>query len=281
MRGQRDVEFDIKTVAPDEFGTQIINEKWLQSQASFFMKLDDDDLYTLISYTMRSHQWITPFLRSGKLPGAKELKMIVQDGQLAPLFPQIRTLVDRGSDVYGKKRISKNMFQNADHRKYVRDLFDDKKTPLGTRYVAFQMLLRGNDFSDRTLKMALTMYSKDLNRLFAAAPVTTSDMAVFRGVLTNLIGAKKVVTTKEPSSTSFSMEYAGAYSESNKGNGRIIRINLPKGSKCLALCIVNSFSDAGEFEILLPRGRFSVVNTGIMRTFGKVKVATNTMTMRP
>jgi hypothetical protein len=76
------------------------------------------------------------------------------------------------------------------------------------------------------------------------------------------------------------MEYAGAYSESNKGNGRIIRINLPKGSKCLALCIVNSFSDAGEFEILLPRGRFTVVNTGIIRTFGKVKVSTNTMTMR-
>jgi hypothetical protein len=189
--------------------------------------------------------------------------------------------VDRGSNVYGKKRISQNMFQNTNHRKYVRDLFDDKKTPLGTRYVAFQMLLRGNDFSDRTLKMALTMYSKDLKRLFAAAPATTSDMVVFRGVLTNLIGAKKVVTTKEPSSTSFSMEYAGAYSESNKGNGRIIRINLPKGSKCLALCVVNSFSDAGEFEILLPRGRFSVVNTGIMRTFGKVKVATNTMTMRP
>jgi hypothetical protein len=280
MRGQRDVAFDLKTVSTGEFGTQPIDEKWLQSQAAFFMKLDDDDLYTLISYTVRSHQWITPFLRSGKLPGAKELKMIVQEGQLAPLFPQIRTLVDRGSKVYGKKSISKNIFQNADHRKYVRDLFDDKQTPLGTRYLAFQMLLRGNDFSDRTLKMALTMYSKDLKRLIAASPATTKDMTVFRGVLTNLIGTKKIVTTKDPSSTSFSMEYAGAYSESNKGDGRIMRIELPKGSKCLALCILNSFTDTGEFEVLLPQGHFTVIETGIMRTFNKVKIATNTMKMK-
>jgi hypothetical protein len=188
--------------------------------------------------------------------------------------------VDRGSKVYGKKSIAKNMFQNADHRKYVRDLFDDKKTPLGTRYVAFQMLMRGNDFSDRTLKMALTMYSKDLKRLFAASPATTKDMTVFRGVLTNSIGSKKIVVTKEPSSTSFSMEYAGAYSESNKGGGRIIRIDLPRGSKCLALCVLNSFSDAGEFEILLPPGKFTVIETGVKRTFGKVSVLTNTMKMK-
>ncbi|AGE53346.1 PBCV-specific basic adaptor domain-containing protein [Paramecium bursaria Chlorella virus Fr5L] len=281
MRGQRDITFKINTVSPEEFGTQPIDNSWLQAQAAYFMKLDNDDLYTLISFTVRSHQWITPFLRSGKLPGSKELKMIVQDSQLAPLFPQMRTLVDRGTTVFGKKSISKEMFTDVDHRKYVRNLFVDKKTPLGTRYVAFQMLLRGNDFSDRALKMALVTYNRDLKRLFAGSPATTKKMTVFRGVLTNLIGSKKVVQTKEPSSTSFSMEYAGAYSESNKGSGRIMRIELPKGSKCLALCIVNSFTEAGEFEILLPAGKFIVENTGIRRKLGKnVNVLTNTMKMK-
>ena len=283
MRGQRDITFKINTVSPEEFGTQPVDNSWLQAQAAYFMKLDNDDLYSIISFTVRSHQWITPFLRSGKLPGSKELKMIVQDSQLAPLFPQMRTLVDRGTTVFGKKSISKEMFTDVDHRKYVRDLFVDKKTPLGTRYVAFQMLLRGNDFSDRALKMALVTYNRDLKRLFAGSPATTKKMTVFRGVLTNLIGSKKVVQTKEPSSTSFSMEYAGAYSESNKGSatGRIMRIELPKGSKCLALCIVNSFTEAGEFEILLPAGKFIVENTSIRRKLGKnVNVLTNTLKMK-
>lgn len=278
VRGSRDVGFELKTVSsPSEFGTQPVDENWLKKQSDFFMKLDDDSLYSAIVYTNRSHQWITPFLRSGKLPGAKELKLIVQDSQLAPLYPQIRTLVDRGVKVYGKKSLNKNMFSNSDHRKYVRDIFDDKNSPLGTRYVAFQMLLRGNDFSDRTLKMALTMYAKDIKKIFATAPPASRNMTVFRGVLSNLIGDKKIVQTKEPSSTSFSMEYAGEYSESNKGGGRIIRIDIPKGSKCLALCVLNSFSDAGEFEILLPPGKFMVVETGVVRQFGKIKATTNTM----
>jgi hypothetical protein len=44
--------------------------------------------------------------------------------------------------------------------------------------------------------------------------------------------------------------------------------------------VLNSFSDAGEFEILLPPGKFTVIETGVKRTFGKVSVLTNTMKMK-
>jgi hypothetical protein len=89
VRGQRDVSFDLDTKPAGEFGSQKIDTKFLQIQSDFYMTLDDSDLYTLASYTNRSHQWVTPFIRSGKLPGTVELKMIVQDALLAPLFFQI------------------------------------------------------------------------------------------------------------------------------------------------------------------------------------------------
>ena len=59
-----------------------------------------------------------------------------------------------------------------------------------------------------------------------------------------------------------------------------MRIELPKGTKCLALCIVNSFTESGEFEILLPAGKFIVENTGIRRKLGKANILTNTMKMK-
>jgi hypothetical protein len=79
-------DLNIKTAPPGEFFTQKVDDAWLAKQAAFMMKLDDHDLYTIVSYTSRSHQWITPFMRTGKLPGKKELKNIVQDDMLTPLF---------------------------------------------------------------------------------------------------------------------------------------------------------------------------------------------------
>ena len=66
VRGQRDVAFEMNTKNAGEFGSQKIDNSFLQNQSAFYMKLDDYDLYTLSSYTNRSHQWVTPFIRSGK-----------------------------------------------------------------------------------------------------------------------------------------------------------------------------------------------------------------------
>jgi len=277
VRGQRDVSFDMNTKNDTEFGYQKIDNSFLQSQSAFYMKLDDYDLYTLTTYTNRSHQWVTPFIRSGKLPGATELKMIVQDGLLAPLFFQIKKMADQKIKLFGKKSLSTEMFTDKDHREYVRNMFTDSSTPLGTRYVAYQMLLRGNDFSDRTLKMALTTYVKDLTRILKSSPKTAENMTVFRGVLTDTLGDKKSFATKEFVSTSLAMEIAGGYSESKNGKGRIQRIMLPKGSNVLALCIVNPFGDSGELEVLLPPGKYEVISKGVTRELKGMKVATNTL----
>ena len=137
------------------------------------------------------------------------------------------------------------------------------------------MLLRGNDFSDRTMKMALNTYTKDLLRIMKSSPKTTGNMTVFRGVLTDTLGDKKTFTTKEFISTSLSMEIAGAYSESKNGKGRLQRIVVPKGSNILALCIVNPFGDSGELEVLLPPGKYNVISKGNIRDLKGMKVTTN------
>jgi len=247
----------------------------LKRQSDFYMKLDNYDLYTLTTYTNRSHQWISPFIRSGKLPGATELKMVVQDGLLAPLFFQIKKMADQKIKLFGKKSLNNEMFSDKDHREYVRNMFTDPNTPLGTRYIAYQMLLRGNDFSDRTMKMALNTYTKDLTRILKSSPKTTENMTVFRGVLTNTLGDKKTFTTKEFVSTSLSMEISGAYSESKNGKGRLQRIFVPKGSNVLSLCVVNPFGDSGELEILLPPGKYEVISKGNIRELKGMKITTN------
>jgi hypothetical protein len=282
LRGERTTEMTIKTVPPSEFGTQRVDDAWLAKQAAFMMKLDDHDLYTVVSYTSRSHQWITPFMRSGKLPGKKELKNIVQDDMLTPLFVQMTTLVSRGVQMYGKKTIDKEMFTDDAHRKYVRDLFLDPATPLDTRYLAFKMLLRGDDFSDRVVKMALTLYVSDLKRIMRAAPPVVSDLTVFRGTLTNIVQKKDEVISKEYMSATLSLQYSLAYSTNreNSTKGRIMRIVVPKGNKCLALCVINPFGPVGEFEVLLPPGSFKVVETNVKRSVGDQEKLTNTLVMK-
>ena len=275
VRGQRDVAFDLNTKNAGEFGSQKLDNSFLQTQSAFYMKLDDYDLYTLSSYTNRSHQWISPFVRSGKIPGIQELKMVVQDGLLAPLFFQIKKMADQKVKLFGKKSLSKEMFSDKDHREYVRNMFTDSNTPLGTRYTAYQMLLRGNDFSDRTMKMALNTYTKDLLRIMKSSPKTTENMTVFRGVLTDTLGDTKSFSSKEFVSTSLSMELAGAYSESKNGKGRLQRIFVPKGSNVLALCIVNPFGDSGELEVLLSPGKYEVLSKDITRDLKGMKVTTN------
>ena len=275
VRGQRDVAFDLNTKNTGEFGSQKIDNSFLQTQSAFYMKLDDYDLYTLSSYTNRSHQWITPFVRSGKIPGTAELKMVVQDGLLAPLFFQIKKMADQKVKLFGKKSLSQEMFSNKDHREYVRNMFIDSNTPLGTKYTAYQMLLRGNDFSDRTMKMALTTYVKDLLRIMKSSPKTAGNMTVFRGVLTNTLGDTKSFSSKEFVSTSLSMEIAGAYSESKNGKGRLQRIFVPKGSNVLALCIVNPFGDSGELEVLLSPGKYEVLSKDITRDLKGMRITTN------
>ncbi len=277
LRGQRDVTFELNTKNEGVFGSQKIDNSFLQAHSAFYMKLDDYDLYTLTTYTNRSHQWVTPFIRSGKIPGAAELKMVVQDSLLAPLFFQIKKMADQKVQLFGKKPLSKEMFSNKDHREYVRNVFTDPATPLGTRYVAYQMLLRGNDFSERTMKMALATYVKDLTRILKSSPKTTENMIVFRGVLTNTLGDKKTFSSKEFISSSLSMEIAGAYSESKNGSGRLQRIAVPKKSNVLALCIVNPFGDSGELEVLLPPGKYQVVSTGVVRELKGIKVLTNNL----
>lgn len=275
LRGQRDVTFELSTTGSNNFGSQQIDNDFLRQQSAYYMKLDDYDLYTVITYTNRSHQWIVPFMRSGKLPGVSELKMIIQDTLLAPLFFQIMAMTDKGVMLFGKKPLSLEMFSDKNHREYARNMFTDKSTPLGTRYVAYQMLLRGNDFSERTMRMALTTYAKDITRIMKASPKTVGKLTLFRGVITNTIGDKKVIVAKEFMSTSLSMEIAGAYSEAKNGKGRLQRILVKKGSNVLALCIVNPFGTSGELEILLPPGKYEVISKDITRELKGMKVTTN------
>jgi hypothetical protein len=141
------------------------------------------------------------------------------------------------------------------------------------------MLLRGDDFSDRVVKMALTMYESDLKRIMLMAPPVSSDLSVFRGVLENVVQKKDEIVSKEYMSTTLSLNYALAYStnRNNSSKGRIMRIVVPKEHVCLALCVINPFGPVGEFEVLLPPGSFKVLETNVKRMIGDQEKPTNTL----
>ena len=61
-------------------------QAWLNAQADYIKKLDDYDFYTAMSYTVRSHQWIGPYMRTGKLTNVRFTK---PPGFIMPMVYQL------------------------------------------------------------------------------------------------------------------------------------------------------------------------------------------------
>ena len=191
-------------------------QSWMDAQAKYLEGLSYDDLYTVASYTVRSHQWIGPWLRGTGAP-----TFTTPYGHILPLYPQIVKLARTGS------------IPNMN--------YDEYKT-----YIKIM--------PKRIRDVAMTMYVKDLQRIFKKAPPLPRTMYVYRGIITDVFRGKAgaVHTLGEFAS-------AGYVPQDVYGQNRYMRIKLLKGTRVLLLQGLNKWHDHGEFEILLNKGSHYII----------------------
>ena len=187
----------------------------MDAQAKYLEGLSYDDLYTVASYTVRSHQWIGPWIRGTGVP-----TFTTPYGHILPLWPQIVKYIRTGS-----ARI-----RYEDYKAYI------KVMPKQVRDIL------------------LTMYVKDLQRIFKKAPPLPRTMYVYRGILSDVFNGKAgaVHTMGEFAS-------AGYVPQEVYGQHRYMRIKLLKGTRVLLLQGLNKWHDHGEFEILLNKGSHYII----------------------
>jgi hypothetical protein len=190
-------------------------QSWMDAQAKYLEGLNYDDLYTVASYTVRSHQWIGPWLRGTGAP-----TFTTPYGHILPLWPQMVKYIRTGS---------------------ARIRYEDYKTYIKVMPKQVRDIL-------------LTMYVKDLQRIFKNAPPLPRTMYVYRGILSDVFRGKAgaVHTMGEFAS-------AGYVPQDVYGHDRYMRIKLLKGTRVLLLQGLNKWHDHGEFEILLNKGSHYII----------------------
>ena len=220
------------------------DESWFTAQADYISKLPLDDLLTVVAYTVRSHQWIGPWQRSGAVPGYSQIHSILdahEDGHVMPLYPQLRDIVDQiGEEAFKKPKSRVGV--DADKK-----LFMNSSKPDAQRYRAFSKVFML--FTAAAFEEALAAYDDDLSRVIAAAPPVKKAMAVYRGDHGTVFTEKgeKTVGTKFMS-TSFVSPYASVY------GSNIQRFVLLPGTRALLLAVVNRWDASGENEVVLNKG---------------------------
>ena len=228
---------------------------WLQKQTKFMSELSVYDLMTVIGYTVRSHEWLGPFQRRGKLPTARSFAMmnthIAQ--QPVPLFPQFRAVC--------KNAVAKDVFKSA-HKS------DAQKTFLGSdsaaAYKAYVILLKDGAFRDEILGRAIALFAEDLKRIIARAPPLDAPMIVYRGTAGDVFerkdgGRGRVYHIDAFSSAALDFGWALVYARDRDGKvGMVQRITIAPGTCILAAALVNLWNANGEYEVILPMGTYEV-----------------------
>lgn len=226
-RGRKDVTLTIKV--PEEIdkiknGTVLAvrkdflpTQKWLDDQAKYIQSLNEYDYLTAMAYTVRSHEWIGPWLRGSKM----SYYFSFPSGHTYPLYPQIMKLV-------------KEKYSNEPWAK-------------GLNYNSYIYSMRGK-VPDKVVDEAFDMYAKDLYRIVRGAPPVPQTMYVFRGTLHNIfkgkIGQRHILD--DFASTAY-------VPQRNYAPNNYLRIKLVKGTRALLLQGLNQWNRFGEFEVLINR----------------------------
>jgi hypothetical protein len=204
-------------------------QSWIDAQSEYLKKLPYYDLYTAASYTVRSHEWIGPWLRSGVTP-----RFTVPYGHIVPLFPQI--------------------MQMKSTHKWVKDI-QTSQTPFQT----YKNNLRYIPPDIRT--HAMEMYVQDLKRIVRKAPPLPRTMYVFRGLSRDIFKGKTGAVHKLDEFAS-----AGYVPQTVYASHSYMRIKLLKGTRVLLLQGLNKWSRTGEFEVLLNKdSRYIIRSRNITR----------------
>ena len=214
-------------------------QKWIDAQVKYLESLNEYDLETAMAFTVRSHEWIGPWLRGNmnsvtfSLPYPKIF--------IVPLFPQVKKLITT---------------KNYDSHTWVKKI---KKYDSHTWLKKFKSTY--SYYRDHIKSMpkiiledAMKLYVSDLRRIVANAPPLPRHMYVFRGLSKDIFkGTLGAVHTLEQFSSS-------AYvPQSVYSDGHYMRIKLLKGTRVLLLQALNHWENNGEFEILLNKGMHYII----------------------
>ena len=203
-------------------------QSWLDAQGRYLDDLDDYDFYTAMSYTVRSHQWIGPYMRTKKLSDVRFTKPF---GFVMPL-------------VYQFEKIAK-LKSSQEHTDFEKHLLTLTSNSQREDYV--------NRMSEKipknVLKEALELYIKDLKRIVSKAPKLPRTMVVYRGVKDDIFKGKIGTVHKVEGFASAAYVPQRVYAPNN-----YLRIKLLKGSRVLLLQCLNDWGHEGEFEVLVNYG---------------------------
>lgn len=204
-------------------------QSWLDAQSRYLKSLNNYDLFTAMSYTVRSHQWIGPWLRGNK----RSVKFTRPSEKIftKPLYSQVMKLANEFK--YRNERWAKTLLS----------------LPESKRYKDFDIVF---DYLPRTVfDEAMELYVKDLQRIIRGAPPVPRTMYLYRGLYTNIFDGKLGTVHK------FDEFASGAYYPQKVYAGNsYIRMKILKGTRVLLLQGLNNWSlnDTGEFEVLINKG---------------------------
>lgn len=221
---------------------------WLTKQAQYIAKLNMDDFLTISAYANDSDKWLGKYQSNEETKPPKRYYQTYLGGGsvpfVVPLYPQIRKLVDSGKIPAKKLTRPLKLMGDKDLKSDIK-IFMDKTKPEKQRYEAFAEI--SQNLSGFAYQSGLKEYELDLQRIVMQAPPTEKKLTLFRGAKKLYMKMNKPTIVKQFSSTAYS-----TWQPLHFGTEGFHRIELPPGSRALAMSIVNPWNDGGEDEILLP-----------------------------
>lgn len=217
--------------------------EWFKRQNKYISKLNDYDYWTVQAHTNRSHAWIGPYTRDGRVPIFIGLGL-GGGKHITPLWPQIRKLLLSGR--YDDTVTWTAAFKRGDE---------------SGRYRLFSAEI---ERLPKTIKKeALEMYKVDLKRIIAHAPKSNKKMILYRGSHFDIFKGTKGHWHNLTSfcSAAFNVRHALSY-----GSNGFQRITILPGTSVLLVAGMNQWNQNGEYEVMVNIDtKYLIRSRGVMR----------------
>jgi hypothetical protein len=198
-------------------------QSWITAQGNYLKSLNEYDLYTAMSYTVRSHQWIGPWLRGQK----RQAIFTKPNGHTLPLYFQVMKLAEKSKELWALDLLkSSNPYETY----------------------------RWMNLNQKVIDAAIELYVKDLQRIIKGAPPLPKTIYVYRGLLSDIFKKKIGSVHKFGEFAS-----AGYVPQRVYATNSYMRIKLLKGTRVLLLQGLNHWTKEGEFEIVINKGSHYVI----------------------
>lgn len=213
-------------------------QEWLDAQSRYLSSLSKEDLFTAMSYTVRSHQWIGPWIRGEKYM----ISFTKPHNFTAPLYSQIMKLAR--TPQYTNEQWAQMLLLTPDNQRFATYI----------NMLGYSGMYFPNKIPKKIIDEAMQMYIKDLQRIIKHAPPLPKTIYVYRGlsrnILANKIGTKHVFGEFSSAGYVPQRVYAG---------NNYMRMKLLKGVRVLLLQGLNHWNKTGEYEILINKDSHYVV----------------------